>query len=100
MARKTAKNYFKDYTNITARLSKLEATIEKRAQQMVKKQPDVPYEDDQTVSEFMSDAIPFYDREDRVYACIDIIRKIEDHNLAAAGIVQKTIHDELNTQES
>lgn len=94
MARKTSSDYFKDYNKATANLSTLESRIENRAKQLAKKQPDIMFEDDVTVAEAI-EGLWERDREDRVYTAIDIIRKIEEHNLKQAGIVQKTIYDDL-----
>lgn len=90
MARKTAKDYYKDYSKVTAKLSSLESTIEKRAEQLAKKQPDVMFDEDETVKDIM-DNIWNRDREDRVYTCIDVIRRIEEHNLKTAGITEQKL---------
>lgn len=97
MARKTSKEYLTEHNNLQAKLSALESRIENRAKQMVKKQPDVRFIEDNpfiTVQEMMDTAFN-EDRETRTSTYIDIIKAIEDHNLKQSRIVQKTIYDDL-----
>jgi len=90
MARKTAQDYMLEHNKLEVRLSALESRIENRCKQLVKKQPDIPYNDEVTVQE-MLDVLWCNDRYDRIQYALNIIQIIEEYNLKQAGIVQTTI---------
>jgi hypothetical protein len=113
MARKTANDLRTEYNKIIEKQLSVEARIRERARQMSEKHPDVlyGYRADQdrtpyTVKEAFKDVDDHLEgtrNPDTILTTglfLKIIAAVEKHNLAAAGIVQKTIYDELKNPKS
>lgn len=111
MARKTSSDLRKEYNAIIEKQLATEARIRERARQMTDAQPNVIYtywanQTPFTVKEAFEEIViclEATDNPDTIFITgmfLKIIAAIEEHNLKAAGIVQKTIYDELNTKKS
>lgn len=95
MARKTSKEYRKEYQDLLDKTKVLEGRIKKRALDMCKKFPDVPICGGSTISKDILTAC-----EQSTHAYIDVIRDIEEHNEKQSGYVQTSMYeDELSQND-
>jgi len=104
MARKTYSDHHKEYSDALLKLTSIQSRIERRAQELIKTQPDVIIGSKADIEQTPMTVKEYYD-EFQLYlkatdnpdydlattAFLKIIKSIEEHNLKQAGIVQTTM---------